>query len=172
MVLVGLFLSLTGLNDSLRSVTVIGWSTIIFGIVLYVCDQRGVTTKTADRWSLRDALSMGMAQVLALIPGTSRSGITISAARHLGYAREDGARLAMLMSIPVIVASGLLLGAEVAMKADSAMARDMAIVAAFSFLAALAALKLMFKLLKSVSFTPYVIYRLALGAVLLWIAYS
>ncbi|MBJ3761401.1 undecaprenyl-diphosphate phosphatase [Maribius pontilimi] len=168
----GCVLALTGLSELVRSVALIGWATIIFGLLLYFSDQRGATTRTADRWSLRDALGMGLAQMLALIPGTSRSGITITAARQLGYAREDAARLSMLMSVPVIAASGLLLGFQVAMAGDFGAARDMALVALFSFFAALAALKLMFRLLQSVSFTPYVIYRLFLGSVLLWLAYG
>ncbi len=78
----------------------------------------------------------------------------------------------MLMSIPTIIASGALLGVEVARNADMAAARDGAIAAVFAFLAALAALSLMFRLLKSVSFTPYVIYRVVLGVILLVIAYT
>jgi undecaprenyl-diphosphatase len=78
----------------------------------------------------------------------------------------------MLMSIPTIMASGALLGLEVAMDADTALLRDGAIAALFAFVAALLALSLMMRLLRSVSFTPYVIYRIGLGAVLLWIAYT
>ena len=115
---------------------------------------------------------MGLWQAVALIPGTSRSGITITAGRMLGYAREDAARLAMLMSIPTIIASGTLLGLDVAQTATASDLRDIAIVVVMSFLAALLALTLMMRLLKSVSFTPYVIYRLALGAFLLWWAYA
>ena len=115
---------------------------------------------------------MGLWQCLALIPGTSRSGITITAARQLGYERSDAARLAMLMSIPTIAASGILLGADVVGQADMALLRDAGIAALMSFAAALAALTLMMRLLRSVSFTPYVIYRVILGAILLWIGYS
>jgi undecaprenyl-diphosphatase len=115
---------------------------------------------------------MGCAQILALIPGTSRSGITITAARKLGYGREDAARLSMLMSIPVIIASGALLGLEVIGTADMAAARDGAIAAGFAFVAALLALSVMMRLLKTISYTPYVIYRVILGVVLLMIAYS
>lgn len=115
---------------------------------------------------------MGLWQAIALIPGTSRSGATISGARALGYAREDAARLAMLMSIPTIIASGLLLGAEVASTADLQLAKDAFVGAVLSFIAALFALTLMMRLLKSVSFTPYVIYRIILGIILLFVAYS
>jgi undecaprenyl-diphosphatase len=121
---------------------------------------------------VRDAVIMGLWQAVALIPGTSRSGITITAGRILGYDRESAARIAMLMSIPTITASGILLGGEVLLTADAQAARDGAIAAGFAFLSALAALALMMRLLKSVSFTPYVIYRVVLGVALLVIAYS
>ena len=115
---------------------------------------------------------MGLWQALALIPGTSRSGITITGARQLGYARSDAAKLAMLMSIPTIIASGALLSLDVIKEANLALAKDAAIAAVFSFFAALLALTLMMRLLRSVSFTPYVIYRILLGGALLFIAYG
>ncbi|VCU60064.1 Undecaprenyl-diphosphatase [Tritonibacter mobilis] len=171
-VIFGAALHFTGLSDALRSITVIGWTMLIFGIVLYVADQRGGSHKTASDWGPKDALIMGLWQMLALIPGTSRSGITITGARSLGYNREDGARIAMLMSIPTIIASGLLLGTEAALNADVGLMRDMGIAALLAMVSALAALALMMRLLKSVSFTPYVIYRVVLGIVLLIIAYQ
>ncbi len=171
-VLAGLVFKLTGLDDMLRSVAVVGWMTLIFGIVLYWADQTGSHEKTADQWTIKDAAIMGLAQVLALVPGTSRSGITITAARRLGFARTDAARLAMLMSVPTILASGVLLGAEVAFTMDGAAAKDAAIAAVFAFGMALAALAIMMRLLRTVSFTPYVIYRVVLGLILLWIAYT
>ena len=171
-VLLGLALKLSGYNDMLRSTAVIGWMMLIFGVVLYWADQTGPEAKRAANWSLKDAVIMGLWQALALIPGTSRSGITITAARQLGYDRQSAARLAMLMSIPTIIASGAFLTVEVAQDAHMALFRDAAIAAVFAFVAALAALKLMFALLKSVSFTPYVIYRVILGVILLIIAYT
>lgn len=171
-VLAGLALKLSGLDEMLRSVAVIGWTMLIFGIVLYWIDQRGAVVKRDTDWTLRDAFMMGLWQVIALIPGTSRSGITITAARQMGYARPDAAKLSMLMSIPTIAASGLLLGIEVVRDADMAAARDGGIAAVLSFFAALAALTLMMRLLRTVSFTPYVIYRVILGVALLVYAYS
>lgn len=171
-ILAGLVLHLTGLADAMRSIAVIGWAMLGFGLVLYWADQRGPTDRQAADWSLRDAVILGLWQAVALIPGTSRSGITITGARFLGYGRDSAARIAMLMSIPTIAASGILLGADAAMTANMAVLRDGAISAVFSFFAALAALALMMRLLRSVSFTPYVIYRVVLGVVLLVIAYS
>ena len=171
-VIFGVILKLTGLDDMMRNITVIGWTMLIFGLVLYWADQSGKTQRDADQWTLRHALAMGLWQAISLIPGTSRSGITITAARRLGYKREDSAKLSMLMSIPTIISSGVLLGAEVAMDADAQAAKDGAIAAILAFFAALVALSLMMRLLRSVSFTPYVIYRVILGIVLLGIAYA
>ena len=168
-VIAGLIFKIIGLNDLLRSTSVIGWTMLIFGIVLYWADRTGAHTKIDSDWSMKDAIIMGLAQVLALVPGTSRSGITITAARKLGYAREDGAKLAMLMSIPTIIASGVFLSADVVDQANWALARDAGIAAAFAFIAAMVSLVLMMRLLRSISFTPYVIYRIILGiSLILW----
>ncbi len=168
----GLILKVTGLSDAMRSIKVIGWTMLIFGIVLYWADLKSPATRTADSWTIRDALIMGVWQALALIPGTSRSGATITASRFLGFERRDGARLAMLMSIPTIIASGLLIGADVWGTITAEQVRDLALAAILAFVAALLALGLMMQLLKSVSYTPYVIYRVILGFVLLVIAYT
>jgi len=168
----GLVLKLTGLSDAMRSMTVIGWTMLLFGLLLWWADQRGTIEKTDADWTAKDAIKMGLWQAVALIPGTSRSGICITAGRMLGYSRQDSAKLAMLMSIPTIVASGVLLGVEVIATADAQVARDGAVAAVMSFVAALFALSIMMRLLRSVSFTPYVIYRVALGIVLLAVAYS
>ena len=168
----GLVLKLTGLSDAMRSMTVIGWTMLLFGLLLWWADQRGTIEKTEADWTTRDAIKMGLWQAVAPIPGTSRSGICITAGRMLGYSRQDSAKLAMLMSIPTIVASGVLLGVEVIATADAQVARDGAVAAVMSFVAALFALSIMMRLLRSISFTPYVIYRVALGIVLLVVAYS
>lgn len=168
----GLIIKLTGLNDALRSVAVIGWAMLVFGLVLYWSDQFGPAKKTDKDWSIRDAVIIGIWQAVALIPGTSRSGITITGARFLGYKRHDAAKVAMLMSIPTIIASGAFLAGEAVVNAEIGLLRDGAIAAAFSFVTALLALTLMMRLLRSVSFTPYVIYRIVLGLVLLGIAYT
>jgi undecaprenyl-diphosphatase len=171
-VIAGLILKLTGLDEAMRSVAVIGWTMLIFGIVLYWADQRGATDRPAQAWSMRHAWIMGLWQAVALIPGTSRSGACITGARVLGYDRQGAARIAMLMSIPTILASGTLVGIGVASTADMQTAKDGAIAAVLSCLAALVALSLMMRLLRSVSYTPYVIYRVILGVVLLTYAYT
>lgn len=171
-VIVGLVLKLTGIEEQLRSVAVIGWTMLGFGIVLWWADQKGEEELTESDWTPGQAFKMGLWQMLALIPGTSRSGICITGARFMGYTRHDAAKLSMLMSIPTILASGVLLAADVAGQANAQVAIDGLIGAVFAFGAALAALALMMRLLQSVSFTPYVIYRVLLGAGLLWWAYA
>jgi undecaprenyl-diphosphatase len=171
-IIVGFAIKVLGVDEALRSVAVIGWTTLLFGLALYWADRTGHVTREAPEWTMKHALYMGLAQCLALIPGTSRSGITITAARKLGYGRESAATLSMLMSIPVIIASGAILSLDVVGQANWALAYDAGIAALFAFGAALAALVLMFWLLKSVSFTPYVIYRVVLGLVLLAWAYA
>ena len=168
----GLLFKVLGIEEALRSVAVIGWTMLIFGIVLYWADKTGQEKLRTNDWNLRDAIWMGLAQTIALIPGTSRSGITITAARKLGYDRTSAATLSMLMSIPTILASGALLSLDVIGQADWQLAQDASIAAAFAFVAALVALTLMMRLLRSVSFTPYVIYRVILGIILLIYAYS
>lgn len=170
-ILAGVTLKLSGLSDSMRDIRVIGWSMLIFGVVLYWADTKYAATREAEEWNLRDALVMGFWQALALIPGTSRSGATITASRILGFERRDGARLAMLMSIPTILASGVLLGLDIRDTVTPEQINDLLIAAILSFIAALFALVIMMRLLRSISYTPYVIYRVILGLFLLYMGY-
>ena len=166
----GLILKLSGLSDALRSITVIGWSMLVFGVLLYWMDQRARATRQIEDLTLRDAWILGLWQALALIPGTSRSGITITGALNAGFNRKEAAKIAMLMSIPTIIASGALTSLDLI--GGAVPLRDTAIVVAFSFAAALMALSLMMRLLSRLTYTPYVIYRIGLGLTLLTIGYS
>lgn len=168
----GFLLKVTGLYQDLRSLAVIGWTMLVFGIVLYWADQFGETRKDQSDFGFVDAMVVGVWQAIALIPGTSRSGITITGARFLGYTRHDAAKLSMLMSVPTIIASGALVAGEAFYKADADVLREGALAAVISFVAALLALGIMMRLLRTVSFTPYVIYRVVLGLILLFIAYT
>lgn len=171
-IIFGFVLKMTGLDHEVRSLKVIGWAMLIFGILLYFVDQKSTAEKTQANWNFRDAIVMGLWQAVALIPGSSRSGMTITGARALGYSRINGAKIAMLMSIPTIIASGALLGSEAVVKANWEMLGYGAVAAIFAFGSGLVALKLMMHFLQSISFTPYVIYRIVLGVFLLWIAYT
>ncbi len=171
-VVFGAVLKVTGWSDLFRSMRVIGWTMLGFGILLWWMDQTSSKIKKTSGWTRRDAWIMGMWQAIALIPGTSRSGITITGALALGYTRKDSAHLAMLMSVPAIIASGIYLGAESAMSLRIEQIGVCILGAFMSFIAAFFALRFMMVLLNSVSFTPYVIYRVILGITLLTISYS
>lgn len=166
-VIVGGAISFFDADEALRSVQVIGWTTLGFGIVLFVADRFFMTVRRLDRMSAGGAITIGLAQVLALIPGTSRSGITMSAARVLGFERSDAARFSMLMSIPAIGAAGVLKGVELYRSGDAQMTGDAVVVAILSFGIALVAIAALMAWLRRANFTPFVIYRIGLGVGLL-----
>ena len=156
----------------LRDLEVVAWATVGFGVLLYVADRAGMTVRRVEHLTLGHAFLIGLFQVLALVPGASRSGLTMGAARWLGYERPAAARIAMLMSIPVIAASGVVAGYEVWRQGDPIVYANVALAAALSFVVALMAITGLLALLHHVSFTPFVLYRLALGgAVLVWLYY-
>ena len=171
-IILGLILKITDIIDLLRNIKVIGWTMIIFGVFLYLADHFSFSKKINLNYSIKEALIMGLWQSAALIPGTSRSGATITAARILGYKRKSAARIAMLMSIPTILASGSLEIIDVWHKVDFNHFNDAIIVICLSFIFAFLTLTIMMRLLNSISFTPYVIYRILLGVLLLAIAYN
>jgi len=160
------------MGDSLRSVEVIAWAGILFGILMYVADQKGATSKTEEQIGLTQALIFGLAQCVALINGTSRSGITMTAGRFMGFKRVDAARFAFLMSIPAISAAGVLKGIHLIKEGDTALYTDAALMAGFSFIAGIGAIAFMMRWLRRSTLTPFVIYRLLLGGGLLWAVYN
>ena len=160
------------LADSVRSLTVIAWATLIFGIVLYVADRRGMTVRRVEHMTLLDALIIGFAQALALIPGASRSGITMSAARMLGLERPEAARFSMLLSIPAILGAGVLKTRDLYAAGDVQLSLDAALAAGLAFATALVAIAVLMAWLRRATFTPFVVYRVLLGTALLALAYG
>lgn len=155
-----------------RSLVVIGWTTLIYGILLWVVDRLCMTVKRTEHLTWTDALVIGLAQVLALIPGTSRSGITMTAARMLGYERGESARISMLLSIPTILGAGVLAGWDIAQTGDWQLTNAALIAAGLAFLSALVAIALLMAWLKRASYTPFAVYRVILGIALLAWAYG
>lgn len=160
------------IESSLRSLEVIAWATLGFGLLLGVADRVGLTVRRIEHMTTLDALVLGVFQALALIPGTSRSGITMTAARLLGYERPDAARFSMLMSIPTIAAAGLLLGLELYSLDDRTVTREALIAAGLALVSALAAMALLMAWLRRAGFLPFVVYRVLLGLGLLAIVYG
>lgn len=160
------------MGDALRTLTVIGWATLGFGILLYICDQVGMTVRRIDHLGWGDALVIGLAQCLALIPGTSRAGITMSAGRLIGMEREDCARFSMLLSIPAILGAGALKGKELYESGNPVLTEAALFGAGLAFLSALIAIWVLMIWLRRFSMTPFVIYRVLLGGFLLLLAYG
>lgn len=150
-----------------RNPEVIAWAFLGFGVVLFVTDKLFMTVKRMEHIGILSALVVGMFQVLALIPGTSRAGITMTAARMLGYERSDAARFSMLLSIPTIIGAGALKGTELYQSGDAALGLDALLSAGFAFVLAFVAIYLMMAWLRRASFTPFAIYRVLLGGLLL-----
>jgi undecaprenyl-diphosphatase len=154
----------------LRSEEVVAWTTIVFGVALWLADRYGGHLRKLGALTLPHALVVGLAQALALVPGTSRSGITMTAARMLGYERTDAARFSMLLSIPTIIAAGTLVTRDLIAAGDVVLGADAALAAILSFAAALIAIAALMRWLRTASFTPFVVYRLVLGVgLLVWL---
>lgn len=154
----------------LRSAVVIGWATLIFGVLLGWADRYS-GTRQLTQMTLKLALVIGLFQAFALIPGTSRSGITITAALLLGFSRQEGARFSFLLSIPLIIAAGLFKGIELYENAAQAHWLDMAWGVLLSFLSAWLCIRLFLHWLDRIGMMPFVIYRLCLAGVLLAMVY-
>ena len=153
----------------LRSPLVIATTTIVFGLLLWAADRWGQRSRALDQMRWRDVVWIGCAQALALIPGTSRSGATMSAALALGMTREAAARFSFLMSIPVIVLAG---GFEALKLSEAGVDQpwgQLGAVVALSAISAFAAIHLFLRLIERIGMGPFVIYRLLLGVTLLWL---
>lgn len=167
----GLVLKWFGLLDKIRGLEIVAWNALIFGVVLLVADKTGSRLKAMEDMKFGPAMIIGMSQALALIPGTSRSGITMSAARFMGFERAEAARFSFLLGIPAIASAGAFTLFE--MNAKGHVLPPGAVSAAiFTFFAALAAIAFLMAIIKRISFTPFVIYRVMLAGFLLVVAYS
>ena len=163
------FLGKDFIQDNLRTVPVIATTTMLFGAALWYADRRP-TTNTTITWQA--AAIIGLAQSIALIPGTSRSGITITAALLLGLSRVEAAKFSFLLAIPTIAGAQLLLSLDLA---AGNLDTDLAKVAAGAALAGVSAylgIHYFMQLVERTGMLPYVLYRLVLGLVLFGLVYS
>ncbi|MGB2517355.1 MAG: undecaprenyl-diphosphate phosphatase, partial [Pseudomonadales bacterium] len=148
---------------------VVAATTISFGLLLGWVDWRARRHYELENMSWRHALLVGLAQVLALIPGTSRSGITMTAALALGYKREAAARFSFLMSIPIILAASVLMMFELGQQTTAIDWQPMLIAFLVSGLSAWLCILLFMRLISRLGMWPFVVYRLLLGVGLLWL---
>lgn len=155
------------IETQLRGSVVIAVATIVFALVLWWADRFQGRGRALDT---RGALLIGLAQILALIPGTSRSGITISAGLFLGLTRQGAARFSFLMAIPAVAAAGVFGIAELMSRQTQLDAGDFILAMVVSGLSAFACIAVFLRLIDRIGMTPFVIYRLVLGAVILWLS--
>lgn len=155
------------ISEHLRTPIVIAISTLFFGLLLWLADRNKNLTRDEHSLQWKDVLIIGVAQAIALIPGTSRSGITITAALMLGLNRQAAARFSFLLSIPVIVLAGGLETLDYLEVASLTDINFLLLGALISALSAYACIHFFLKLLEKISMLPFVIYRMILGIVLL-----
>ncbi len=157
------------IETSLRDELVIATTTILFGLLLLWADRRGKRERDEHSLSWRDIIIVGCAQAIALIPGTSRSGITITACLMLGLTRTAAARFSFLLSIPVIVLSGLFVTLDLVQQQMAVDWQALITGSIISGLSAYACIHFFLKLLDRIGMMPFVIYRMLLGALLFFL---
>jgi len=176
---VGILLQDT-IRETFRSLWLIATTLIVFGVLLYLADRLGRSKRVMHEMSAGHGLAIGLAQMLALLPGVSRSGATISMARALGYDREAAARFAFLLAIPAVLASGFYELYTAIKDANDPYLQNLSIYSlppyswletltatTVAFVVGLAVIAFLMRYLKTRSFLPFVIYRIALGGTLL-----
>jgi len=150
-------------EDAFRSALLVALTMSVMGLVLWLADSRSSTERTLENWTLRDALIMGFAQAAALVPGVSRSGATISAARFLGYERNAAARLSFLMALPVTLGAVILkVPGMLAGGVDTTLVVGILTAAVVGLLS----IKVLFAWVRTRSYLPFVIYRFAFSALI------
>ena len=160
------------IGNNLRSILVIAVTTTIFGLLLWWADFGAKQVKSLEQLTWKDAVFIGFAQAIALIPGTSRSGITMTTGLKLGMKKVDSARFSFLLSIPLILASGLLMTLDLIATPSAFDLQALLYGSVLSFISAFACIVVFLKWIERSGFLPFVIYRLLLGAFLFFVYFS
>ena len=168
---VGYVLYETGLIQQLRNLEVVGWMSLLFGILLYLSDKTKIKSTIENNFTNKSAIIFGLFQVLSLIPGVSRSGITITAGRTLGFNRFDSAKISFFLAIPALAAASFL-GIYNIYKEGSVELNFLAIISViFSFAFSYITIAIFLNFVKKFSLKIFVIYRIILSLFLLAIVY-
>ena len=170
-IIIGYLLIHTNLIEQLRSIKIIGWTTLIFGILLYLSDKCKLQKKIENDFNYKSAIVIGIFQVLSLIPGVSRSGITITASRMLNFKRFDAAKISFLLSIPTLGAVSIFGLKNLTTSQDFEFYILNLISIFLSFIFSLITIKFFLKYIRNFTLTIFVVYRVFLGIGLLIIAY-
>ena len=169
--IIGYLLVETNIILGIRNLKIIGWTTLIFGILLLICDQKAVNKKIENHLNYKSAIFIGFFQVLSLIPGVSRSGITISAARLLEFKRVDSAKISFLLSIPTLGAVSIF-GLKNIVSSNDLEFSVLNIISVFlSFIFSFLTIKFFLKYIERFSLKIFVFYRLVLGLFILFFSY-
>ena len=169
--ILGFILVQTSFIEKLRNVEVIGWTTLIFGILLYISDRFKLKRNISTNFDFKSAIFVGFFQILSLIPGVSRSGISITAARFLKFKRFDAAKISFLLSIPTLGAVSVF-GLRNLIISEEASFSILNLISIFlSYVFSLLTINYFLKYIKNFSLNIFVIYRILLGIILLSIAY-
>jgi len=169
--LLGYFLVQTNFIEKLRNIEVIGWTTLIFGLLLYISDRFKLEKNIATNFSYKSAIFIGFFQIFSIVPGVSRSGISITAARLLNFKRFDAAKISFLLSIPTLGAVSIFGLKNLITSEDASISILNLILIFLSYAFSLLTINYFLKYIKNFSLNIFVIYRILLGAILLSIAY-
>jgi len=170
-ILIGFILAKTGLIDKLRNTEVIGWTTIIFGILLYYSDKFKLDKTIDNNYTYKSALIIGLLQILSLVPGVSRSGISITAARLLNFKRYDSAKISFLLSIPILAAVSIYGITSIFSSQNLIFSYLNFFSIIFSFAVSFLTIKYFLEYIKKFNLNVFVLYRIILGAIILCISY-
>ena len=171
LVVVGYFIYTSGLIENLRSLKVIAWTTLIFGILLFIADRFSIKNKIDTNLSLKNILIIGIFQILAVIPGVSRSGIIITASRFLNFDRVDSSKISFYLSIPALAGASILSLKDV-INANIELNILFLYSIIFSFIVSYLTIKYFLIYVKNFNLNIFVYYRTFLALILFVIAYS
>ena len=171
LIIFGYLLHTTELIHLLRNIKVIAWTTLFFGIVLYFADQKKIDQNISSNLNTRSIIFIGLFQILALIPGVSRAGITITAGRILGFDRTDSTKISFYLSIPALLGASTL-GIKDLFKENIDFNLLVLIGVFLSFVFSLITIKIFLKFVKNFSLNVFVVYRILIASILFLIIYN
>ena len=170
LIIFGYIIYSTEIINLLRNIEIIAWTTLFFGLVLFLSDKRDSNQNISTDLNIKTILFIGLFQILALIPGVSRAGITLTAARFLRFNRVDSSKIAFLLSIPALAGASFL-GLKDAVQQSIEFNYLLLIAIIFSFVFSFVTVKYFIKYISNFSLTVFVIYRILVGIILLLVIY-
>jgi undecaprenyl-diphosphatase len=170
LIIVGYFLYTTGTIHSLRNIEVIAWTTLIFGIILYIADKNRFDKKISTNLNFQTILIIGLFQIFSLIPGVSRAGITMTAARILKFNRVDSSKISFLLAIPALSGASFL-GLKDLFNQSVEFNYLVIIAIVSSFIFSFITVKFFLEYINKFSMNAFVIYRIIIALILFFIIY-